>query len=445
MSETPKEIKNLEKMTGSNAKKLGRYGENHHEEAWLVPEKDSASIEIVYGGSLGYNNFLDGDNAVTLASQFSEPAVIVLKHANPCGMATHTEGNDLIFDLAVALNGYSPNGQAFLRVWAGDTMSAMGSVIASTKPLNLEIAKLVNNRTIDVLFVPDVEGAAIDELKAHDEKRLAKDPKYNRTLKVVVTDSINRQIPEFYAERSTRWGMLVDKKTPRISLADDISDLFKPAELMHCNNSGKDLMVGVMTEKAPSPDRAGLYAFGITAAKGTKSNAIVIVREYAPGCYQVLGMGAGQPNRKDAAMLAGRKATENLKREYFRIEGKNMLRKNQTIAKYIEDSGTTLKRWENVKSWMRSKYPTGNDQMRCFIEDYHEREQSYVKAILGNDNVIVTSDAFFPKPDGLDELLDTGVKNVISPGGSKQDAAVIARANERGASLIHTGVRYFLH
>jgi len=295
---------------------------------------------------------------------------------------------------------------------------------------------MVNNRTIDVLFVPDVEGKAIDELKAHDAKKKAEDPTYSRTLKVVVTDGINRQTPEYYSVKNTRFGWLTNENTPMISLAKEILDLFRPAELMHCDNSGKNLMVGVVSERSPSAEKAGLYAFGITAAKGIKSNAIVIAREYAPGCYQILGMGAGQPNRKDAAMLAGSKSIENLQREFYRLHGKQM----------IEDEGIDVKgrKWE--AAWQQVQMASIDEgSLKHFALGYRIEEDRYVKDQLGSPNVIVTSDAFFPKPDGLDEVLDTGVRNVISPGGSKGDAEVIARANEKGATLIHTGVRYFKH
>ncbi|NQU78906.1 hypothetical protein HQ545_04000 [Candidatus Woesearchaeota archaeon] len=112
-------IANLEKMTGNKAEKLGKYGKNHNEKAYLVRDDDSDSLEVVHGDALGSNNIEDGDNAVLLASQLvGEPAFAVLKHTNPCGMATHVDVEDLIIDPAVAKKEYSPLGRAFLRAWA---------------------------------------------------------------------------------------------------------------------------------------------------------------------------------------------------------------------------------------------------------------------------------------------------------------------------------------
>ena len=166
---------------------------------------------------------------------------------------------------------------------------------------------------------------------------------------------------------------------------------------MTCTNSGKELTVGIPTAIKPPVERAGLYDFALRYLKHVKSNAIVIAREYAPGLYQALGMGCGQPNRKDSAYIAGLRATENLAREYGALEN-----------------------------------PVVN-------------REEFIKNSLAGDEIVLASDAFFPFRDGLDNVAATGVKFVIQPGGSVRDGEVIGAADEHGIGMIFTGVRKFNH
>jgi len=116
-----------------------------------------------------------------------------------------------------------------------------------------------------------------------------------------------------------------------------------------------------------------------------KSNAILLVREYAPGQFAVLGMGAGQPNRVDAVRkLAVTKAKENI------------------IELGLDESDTMA-------------------------------------------NAVLISDAFFPFPDNIHNAAAAGIKFIVEPGGSKRDDEVIAAANEYGIALAFTGMRHFKH
>ena len=158
-----------------------------------------------------------------------------------------------------------------------------------------------------------------------------------------------------------------------------------------------------MTKVKPSIKRTGLYEFGLRHVKHLKSNAITIVREYKPGYYQTIGMGCGQPNRKDSVVLAGQRAVENLKREYqeglrFKVKGS----RKRSVKKY------------------------GAEQ-------------------LGSDNVALVSDAFFPFRDGIENVAKIGVKYIVEPGGSVRDDEVIKAANEYKMGMIFTGVRKFYH
>jgi phosphoribosylaminoimidazolecarboxamide formyltransferase/IMP cyclohydrolase len=417
--------------------KDGRYGENWHAKVWHVDDPEPrgptiAGYEQLMGGDLGYNNQLDGDAALQFAVDINDdPGVAIIKHTNPCGGATSKDGEEDIID-DISAKPRTPLAQAFLRGWQGDYVSSFGSIVAVNRKLDKQTAELINSRFIEVVIAPDYEGEAVDLLKANPKK--AQDEQNLRLIQVDM--SVPRQ--KSYVMRYIEGRMIISEFDQKVTLASRIEDLFNDAVEMRCENSGKNLMVGVMTDKKPDVERAGLYNFGLKAAKRTKSNAVMVIREYAPGKYQVLGMGAGQPNRMDAAKkLAFPKADENLRREYFRLYGKQEMKKSSLLGK------VPLK-WENAAVKLGTLASDNKDAAR-FLEHYIQKETEYVQAQLGSDRVIATSDAFFPARDGIEGLLESGIRHVVSPGGSKKDAEVIACANEYLASLVHTGVRLFLH
>jgi phosphoribosylaminoimidazolecarboxamide formyltransferase/IMP cyclohydrolase len=151
----------------------------------------------------------------------------------------------------------------------------------------------------------------------------------------------------------------------------------------------------IVTQRGFDEDQRKLAHFAMAAAKHTKSNAIVLARSYQPGCYQVMGMGAGQPNRVDSMRkLAVTKAIENLTLEYsagsFSV----------SLEKYIEESLARM---------------------------------------------VLASDAFFPFDDTVRAAAEAGVKYIVQPGGSMRDADSIAACDELGMSMAFTGLRHFRH
>jgi phosphoribosylaminoimidazolecarboxamide formyltransferase/IMP cyclohydrolase len=145
-----------------------------------------------------------------------------------------------------------------------------------------------------------------------------------------------------------------------------------------------------VTQTAFDPSKRALAEFGIAAAKHTKSNAIMIVQEYKPGQFRVLGMGAGQPNRVDSLRkLAVPKAVENLK---------------------LQNPGIT--------------------------------EEKIAKTI---GDCIFVSEAFFPFADSIDEAHAAGARFIVQPGGSIRDNEVIAACDKYGIAMAFTGMRHFKH
>jgi phosphoribosylaminoimidazolecarboxamide formyltransferase / IMP cyclohydrolase len=251
-----------------------RYGENPHQRAAFRPdsplpaEANLAAARILHGKEMSYNNYIDGDAALEAARELHDsPAAVIIKHTNPCGAATGTT-------LATALS----------AAWEGDVVSAYGSVIALTRPVDLATAQVLKGRFVEALIAPSFEPAALEFLQAK-----------SKDIRLL---SLDRPLATPLPRRLTR-------RINGGTLTQD-ADLGAP--------EGWNLVT-----KAVLPDSLRSVAdFGIRICKHLKSNAILLAWEYAPGHHAILGMGAGQPNRVDALRkLALEKARENMARLGF--------------------------------------------------------------------------------------------------------------------------------
>lgn len=272
--------------------KVLRYGENSHQKAMFFEDQSSqevsaAKAEVIHGKEMSYNNYVDADAALEVVKEFKETAVAVIKHTNPCGLAT----------------GRTPR-EALERAWEGDPVSAFGSVISCNRTVDKKFAEFIRGKDekhigyvvdgnrlipqevlskfVEVIVAPDFDDEALSILTKAKNIRLLK------------TGPFNRGSSEKDTFRKITGGLLV---MDRDSI---IWDQFK-----------------TVTEKDFDDNKKELARFAYIAVKHTKSNAIVIARQKEPGVFQVAGMGAGQPNRIDSLRkLAYTKVRENLQIEY---------------------------------------------------------------------------------------------------------------------------------
>jgi len=385
-------------------KKLGRYGENWHQEAWLfvmpsVNEPNIVKARQVHGIPPGFNNYLDAEAALETVKEFKKNATVIVKHGNPCGVAV---SDNLV--------------NALERAWQGDPVSAFGSVIAFNKKVEIDVIKVICERNnsgggkgwfVEVMIAPEFSKDALEYVKNLDSKK---------GLRLLEISELCEE-KERFTYRNLLGGILKQTKDDKMYLADNIDGLFRKPFILKCENSGKELTVGIVTEKKPDKSMKGLYDFAMKAAKHTKSNAIVIAREYAPGKYQVLGMGAGQPNRKVSCKIAITKAHENLETEYDMLAGDN-IGKEILASEYDE--------------LMKTKRLDGMDK------------KSYIKGQL-EKYCVLASDSFFPFRDSIDEIAGFGIKNIMQPGSSIKDTNIIEAADQHKMAMIFTGTRHFLH
>lgn len=235
-----------------------RYGENPHQSAAFYRDLDPAVGSIagyrqLQGKELSYNNIADADAAWEAVKTFEQPACVIVKHANPCGVA-------------VAADTLT----AYRLAFATDTTSAFGGIIAFNRPVDADTVEAVTGQFLEVLIAPAFT----------DEARVLIAAKKNvRVLEVPLVSGANR-----YEIKRVGGGVLV--QTP---------DVY---------NVGRDEL-RVVTKRAPSEQEMADLLFAWRVAKFVKSNAIVFC---ANG--QTAGIGAGQMSRVDSTRIAARKAQD---------------------------------------------------------------------------------------------------------------------------------------
>ncbi len=306
-----------------------RYGENPHQIAAFYssqtpteqPFNAIANARQIQGKELSYNNILDADAALQVVRDFNAPTVAIIKHTNPCGLASHS-------DLAVA----------YERALEGDPLSAYGGIVALNRILDETVAQLIVTTFYEVVIAPNFTPEALNLLKR------------KKALRLLATGDLSHGADRLAMQlefRQVNGGFLA--QTP-----DALPE--------------RDLQMQVMTGREPNLEEVTNLQFAWRAVKHIKSNAIVLVKNHA-----IVGMGAGQPSRVDAVKIALSKAG------------------------------------------VRSK------------------------------GAVLASDAFFPKPDGVETAALGGVTAIIQPGGSINDTDAVEAAVQHGIAMVFTGQRHFKH
>ncbi|WP_098462853.1 bifunctional phosphoribosylaminoimidazolecarboxamide formyltransferase/IMP cyclohydrolase [Isoptericola jiangsuensis] len=307
-----------------------RYGENPHQRAALYRAVDGstglAQATQLHGKAMSYNNYVDADAAWRAAHDHAEPAVAIIKHANPCGIAV---GEDVA--------------QAHARAHATDPVSAFGGVIAANRVVTKAAAEQIAPVFTEVVVAPGFEPEALEVLRA------------KKNIRLLVMDAPADGAARVET-RPVSGGLLVQEVDRFQADGDD------PAAWT--------LAAGEPADEATLAD----LAFAWRAVRAAKSNAILLAADGA-----AVGIGMGQVNRVDSCRLS------------------------------VERANT--------------------------LADGAERARGAVAA----------SDAFFPFADGLQVLLDAGVRAVVQPGGSIRDEEVVEAARAAGVTMYLTGTRHFAH
>ncbi len=259
-----------EEMTIALKKRYSlRYGENPHQPAAFyaeqsVGEKKATGItwaKQLGGKELSFNNILDADAAWGAATDFVAPTVAVIKHTNPCGLASHD-------DIA----------EAYRRAFSGDTVAAFGGIVASNRAVTLAMAEEMKPVFYEIVIAPEYEPEALKLLQRKKDLRI---------LVAGLPPGYGKAEASYLDLRRVKGGFLVQS-------SDSLPET--------------SVSLKTVTKREPTSAEIEDLLFAWRAVKHVKSNAILLVKDKT-----ILGMGAGQPSRIISAQIAKEKAGEKAK------------------------------------------------------------------------------------------------------------------------------------
>ncbi|MCL5027219.1 MAG: bifunctional phosphoribosylaminoimidazolecarboxamide formyltransferase/IMP cyclohydrolase [Chloroflexi bacterium] len=243
-----------------------RYGENPHQQAAFYVDSpplrarpNIATAKQLHGKALSYNNYLDLDGALACVLDYKDTAVSIIKHTNPCGLATAGDVRT-----------------AYLKAYAGDPVSAFGGIIGSNRVIDEATAREIARHFYEVVVAPGYTDEALDILRT------------KRDLRIMQVDFP----PADSVEHPAAMG---DFDFRRVSGGFLVQTLDRVTE--------GDVSLKVVTEREPTPQELADLMFAWLAVKHVRSNAIVLAKEQA-----LVGVGAGQMSRVDSVEIAVRKA-----------------------------------------------------------------------------------------------------------------------------------------
>jgi phosphoribosylaminoimidazolecarboxamide formyltransferase / IMP cyclohydrolase len=303
-----------------------RYGENPHQAGAFYVERGAAQGALASAESIGaggkelsFNNLVDADAALDAVREFDRPAAVVVKHTNPCGVATGSTLADV----------YREARQA-------DALSAYGGIVALNREVDEGTARVLAETFVECIVAPSFVPAALEVLRT------------KKNLRLLATRGWLGPEHSGLTYKRVGGGLVVQNR-----------DATAAGEVAR----GK-----VVSKRAPGPDEMHSLEFAWRVCKHVKSNAIVLARGEV-----TVGIGAGQMSRVVSVQIACEKAGPKAR------------------------------------------------------------------------GSVLASDAFFPFPDGVEAAARAGVTAVAQPGGSVNDADVIAAADAAGLAMVFTGVRHFRH
>ena len=235
-----------------------RYGENPHQNAAFYTDRNAAeagvgTATLHQGKPLSYNNVADADAAIECVKSFDQPACVIVKHANPCGVATA----DTLLD-------------AYKLAFETDTESAFGGIIAFNRALDAEtLSTIIDSQFVEVITAPEIEASALEAASGKPNVR------------VMSTGYWGKRSPTWDLKK-VNGGLLIQDRDDHVIAEDDLT---------------------VVSERAPSEQEMRDMLFAWRVAKFVKSNAII----YASN-ERTIGVGAGQMSRVNSARIAAIKA-----------------------------------------------------------------------------------------------------------------------------------------
>ncbi|MDP3981184.1 MAG: bifunctional phosphoribosylaminoimidazolecarboxamide formyltransferase/IMP cyclohydrolase [Chlamydiota bacterium] len=244
-----------------------RYGENPHQKGAFYAEFDPHQASLFHakklsGKALSFNNIYDLNAGCTLAMEFDEPCSVIIKHANPCGVAVANTIEE-----------------SFAKAWSADSLSAFGGILVFNRPVEALLAETISNNFVEAVIAPSVSNDALDILKKKKNLIVLE-------LKAL-QNKLDPKSEHFLDFKRVLGGLLIQE-----------------SDLVDVNLND----IKVVSKTQPSNEQLKHLMFAWKVAKHVKSNAIVIARD-----QETVGIGAGQMSRVDAVEFALLKARSSTK------------------------------------------------------------------------------------------------------------------------------------
>ena len=385
-----------------------KYGCNPYQKPASIHSLEGYDLPFsVLNGQPGYINLLDALNAWQLVQELDEalslPAATSFKHISPAGAAVSVPLEETLLEVYDCKNQeLSPLATAYIRARGADPLSSFGDFIALSRKVDLSTAEVVRGIVSDGIIAPEFDKDAL---------RLLKEKKNGEYL-ILAAD------PEF--------------ESPELEFREVAGVVFSQLRNTVKINE-HSLLTKIVTKNndLSAEARRDLVLASITL-KYTQSNSVA----YALG-GQMIGIGAGQQSRVDCTKLAGSKVETWFMRQHpkvlslpFQEKVKNVERTNARIL-FIQGGMTE----PELLAWQ--------SQFNKPVEALTPAEKGEWLTHL--EGVSLSSDAFFPFRDNIDQASKHGVGYIVQPGGSNRDEEVIAATDEYGMVMAFSGIRLFHH
>jgi len=385
-----------------------KYGCNPHQKPAAIHSLEGRKLPFsVLNGQPGYINLLDALNAWQLVQELDEvlglPAAASFKHVSPAGAAVSVPLNDILKEVYDCKDlELSQLATAYIRARGADPLSSFGDFISLSRKVDVNTAELISKMVSDGIIAPGFDDDAL---------KLLKEKKGGKYLILLADKEFRAPETEFREVYGVGFSQL--RNTVKIN--------------------EKSLLTEVVTKKKQlsAAARRDLILASITL-KYTQSNSVAYALD-----GQMIGIGAGQQSRVDCTKLAGSKAETWFMRQHpkvrnlpFHEQVSNVERTNARIL--CIDGGMTA---PELRAW-KSKFSAPVEALP------HEEKSIWLAKLKG---VSLSSDAFFPFRDNIDQASKRGVNFIVQPGGSNRDEEVISAADEYEMVMAFSGIRLFHH
>ena len=411
-----------------------KYGCNPHQSnANILNIQDNVFPYQVLNGSIGYINYLDAILSWQLVNELSEElggihCCASFKHNAPAGVGTSRPLSKILCQSYMLKPGfeYSNATISYIRARNADPMSSFGDFVAISHTVDESLATYLKTEVSDGIIAPDYSLEALEILKQKKKGNF------------IIVKGTYPTISSYNVSYREMFGVALSQEDSIVSCCQNIKGENVVTNKEVLDNNIKNISTDYLQD---------LKIANITC-KYTPSNSVVFAYD-----GQVIGVGSGQQNRVDCVKLAGRKAETWFLRQHPKTlvfldnfkKGMKRQGKVNDIVTFITTHRYTQIQYDALinnqdKEILSTFYPKHSVSNPICITQNEKNE--FMNGLKG---VVVSSDAFFPFLDSIDECVKYGVSYIVQPGGSVADDIVIKSCDDYGISMFFTGVRLFLH